>query len=258
MVRATTVDECRSRMATRYAVHRGLMTTNPAAIAHAPKRRPLASAASRAWNAQQLRVFLDGIGASRFYAAFWLAANTGMRRGGLLGLRWGDVDLDADRLSVNRSLVSVGYELHETRGKTRTSRRCIDLDERTVVVLGMWRGQRQRKDPAFDPGDDDAYVLALPDGLPTHPQVLSDMFNKLVARSGLPRIRLHELRHTHATLLLKAGVPIKVVSERLGHSTPGFTMATYEHVLPGRQAEAAQVLLSWTIPSGVFASMACA
>jgi integrase len=66
------------------------------------------------------------------------------------------------------------------------------------------------------------------------------MFNKLVARSGLPRIRLHDLRHTHATLLLKAGIPIKVVSERLGHATPGFTMATYQHVLPGMQAEAAR------------------
>ena len=63
---------------------------------------------------------------------------------------------------------------------------------------------------------------------------------KLVRRSGLPRVRFHDLRHTHATLLLKAGVPIKVVSERLGHSTPGFTMATYQHVIPGMQQEAAR------------------
>jgi len=69
---------------------------------------------------------------------------------------------------------------------------------------------------------------------------MSDAFQKLVKRSGLPRIRLHDLRHTHATLLLKAGVPIKVVSERLGHATPAFTMATYQHVLPGMQAEAAE------------------
>ena len=92
----------------------------------------------------------------------------------------------------------------------------------------------------FDGSDGEAYVFARPDGSPTHPQVLSDMFNKLVARSGLPRIRLHDLRHTHATLLLKAGIPIKVVSERLGHSTPGFTMATYQHILPGMQQEAAR------------------
>ncbi len=222
------------------ALRRGMICTNPATVAHAPKRRPLASAASRAWNAQQLRAFLESIADSRFHAALWLAANTGMRRGELLGLRCGEVDLEAGRLSVNRSLVSVGYQLHETRGKTRTARRSIDLDDRTVAVLADWRRRRQAEDERFDPEDADAYVFARPDGSPTHPQVLSDMFNKLVARSGLPRIRLHDLRHTHATLLLKAGVPITVVSERLGHSTPGFTMATYQHVLPGMQAEAAR------------------
>src|SRR5206468_1160557 len=92
---------------------------------------------------------------------------------------------------------------------------------------------------AFDPSDADAYVFAQKSGAPTQPHLLSDAFKKMVKRFGLPRIRLHDLRHTHATLLLKAGVPIKVVSERLGHSTPGFTVATYQHVLPGMQAEAA-------------------
>lgn len=120
--------------------------------------------------------------------------------------------------------------VHVTRGKTRTARRCIDLDDRTTTML---------RDMTTSPTDD-AYVFARDSGLPCHPQLLSDAFKKLVHRSGLPRIRLHDLRHTHATLLLKAGVPIKVVSERLGHSTPGFTMATYQHVLPGMQAEAAK------------------
>ncbi len=169
----------------------------------------------------------------------WLAANTGMRRGELLGLRWGDIDLCGKRLSVNRSLVSVGYELHESRGKTRTARRCIDLDDRTIEVL---RSDRHR-----DVSDDD-YVFAYDDSSPIHPQVVSDAFKKLVARSGLPRIRFHDLCHTHATLLLKAGVPIKVVSERLGHATPAFTMATYQHVLPGMQAEAARTFAALLAP----------
>jgi len=107
---------------------------------------------------------------------------------------------------------------------------------------------RAGEDPTFDPTDEDAYVFAKPDGRPTHPHLLSDAFKKLVKRSRLPRIRLHDLRHTHATLLLKAGVPIKVVSERLGHSTPGFTMATYQHVLPGMQAEAAKTFASLLEP----------
>ena len=163
-----------------------------------------------------------------------------MRRGEILGLQWGDVDFDNAHLCVTRSLVSVGYELHETRGKSRTARRAINLDPNTIDVLHAWRQRRASEDPEFDHDDPDGHVFARPDGTPTHPQLLSDAFQKLVQRSGLPRLRFHDLRHTHATLLLKAGVPIKVVSERLGHSTPGFTMATYQHVIPGMQQEAAQ------------------
>jgi integrase len=148
---------------------------------------------------------------------------------------------------VTRSLVSVGYAFHETRGKSRTARRPINLDPKTVEILHSWRQRRQDEDPQFDRDDPDGHVFARPDGAPTHPQLLSDAFKKLVHRSGLPRIRFHDLRHTHATLLLKAGVPIKVVSERLGHSTPGFTMvtmATYQHVIPGTQEDAAQTFAS--------------
>lgn len=222
------------------AVRRGLILTNPAKIAHAPKRRPLSSTTSRVWNAQQLGQFLTSTSGHRYHAALWVAANTGMRRGEILGLRWGDVDFDTHQLSVTRSLVSVGYELHETRGKSRTARRSINLDPRTIDVLHRWRRYRQDEDPEFERDHLARYVFCRPDGAPTHPHLLSDAFKKLVARSDLPTIRLHDLRHTHATLLLKAGVPIKVVSERLGHSTPGFTMATYQHIIPGMQAEAAQ------------------
>lgn len=221
------------------AVRRGLLLANPLQIAHAPKRRPLSSNTSSVWNAHQLRAFLTSTNTHRSHAALWLTANTGMRRGEILGLRWGDVDFDTACLSVTRSLVSVGYELHETRGKSRTARRCINLDPATMNVLRRWREQRADEDPEFDVRDLDARVFSRPDGAPTHPHLLSETFKRLVTRSGLPRIRFHDLRHTHATLLLKAGVPIKVVSERLGHSTPGFTMATYQHVIPGMQQEAA-------------------
>lgn len=93
-----------------------------------------------------------------------------MRRGEWLGLRWGDVDLASGPLSVGRALVSVGYELHETRGKTRTARRCIDLEERTIELLELWRHRRQGEDPGFDPSNDDAYVFARPDGSPLTPR----------------------------------------------------------------------------------------
>ena len=105
---------------------------------------------------------------------------------------------DTAQLSVTRSLVSVGYELHETRGKTRTARRSINLDARTIHMLDRWRQHRRDEDPEFDPGDLDGHVFSRPDGAPTHPRLLSDSFRRLVYRSGLPRIRFHDLRHTHA------------------------------------------------------------
>ena len=79
------------------------------------------------------------------------------------------------------------------------------------------------------------------DGNPIHPHSISQAFERIVARSGVPKIRLHDVRHTHGTLLIKAGVPVKVVSERLGHGNPAFTIDTYQHVLPGMQSEAARI-----------------
>ena len=180
------------------AVRRGLLVSNTLRIAQAPKRRPLSSNTSSVWTAEQLREFLTFTRTQRYHAALWVTANTGMRRGEVLGLRWGDVDLDAGTLSVTRSLVSVGYELHETRGKSRTARRCINLGPATINVIRRWHEPRASEDAEFDPGDLDARMFCRPDGQPTHPQLLSDAFVKLVERSGLPRIRFHDLRHTHA------------------------------------------------------------
>src|SRR5262249_56435388 len=93
------------------------------------------------------------------------------------------------------------------------------------------------------------YVFPNSSGHATHPDLFTGAFQRLVATLDLPPLRLHDLRHTHATLLLKVGVPIKVVSERLGHATPGFTMATYQHVLPSIQREAARAFAAILDPS---------
>ena len=226
------------RKALADARRRGLVVHNVAEDAEAPKRhRP--NAPLRAWNVEQLQAFLAVARSKRLFPAFWLAATTGMRRSELLGLRWGDTDLEAGRLSISRALVSVGYVLHDSPGKTRTSRRAVDLDPLTVEVLRAWRTRRAHESDA--PIGDDDFVFAAPNGEPIHPDNFSKSFNRIVASAGVPRLRLHDLRHTHASLLLKERVPIKVVSERLGHATPGFTMATYQHVLPGMQADAARV-----------------
>ncbi|MGQ0433140.1 MAG: site-specific integrase [Microthrixaceae bacterium] len=174
------------------------------------------------------------------FPAFWVLAFTGVRRSVLLGLRWDDIDLRTAMLSVNRGLVAVGYELHESRGKTDNARRRIDLDPTTVAVLTAWRDWQhteQRVVGVEAPG----CVFADAAREPIHPHSISQAFERIVARAGVPPIRLHDVRHTHGTLLIKAGVPVKVVSERLGHAKASFTIDTYQHVLPGMQAAAARL-----------------
>jgi len=142
-----------------------------------------------------------------------------MRRSELLGLRWDDIDLKKARVSVNRGLVAVAHELREPRGKTPNSRRSIDLDSTTVRVLQAWRNwQRAEREVAGVKSED--WVFTNREGKPVHPQSISQTFERIAARAGVPRIRLHDVRHTHGTLLIKAGVPVKVVSERLVTGTP--------------------------------------
>lgn len=199
----------------------------------------------RCWNEHQLRQFLDIAMTHRLGPAIWLAAMTGMRRGEVLGLRWSDIDLDAATLSIRRSVSCTGYEVHTTPTKTRTSRRAVDLDQRTVDVLRDW--QHHQLDE-LGPIASDGTVFTRPDGQPVHPHAMSQTVTRLQRAAGVPAIRLHDLRHTHATLMLKHGVPLKVVSERLGHSTPAFTMAVYQHVLPGMQRDAANTFARLITP----------
>lgn len=126
--------------------------------------------------------------------------------------------------------------------KTRTARRTINVSGQALVALRRHREAAEEaavhSGDAFDPK---GLVFGGPDGGPIHPEYVTRAFDRLVAKHGMRRIRFHDLRHTHATLLLRAGLPVKVVSERLGHASPGFTLNVYQHVLPGMQAEAAEV-----------------
>lgn len=219
------------------AERKGLVIRNVAALADAPKVGARKQNEIKAWTAEQLDRFLDAIEPHRLSPAFHLDAYTGMRRGELLGLRWMDLDLDAMRLSVRQALVSVAYEVHISDVKTGSGRRTIDLDEETVEVLRRWLKVRQAE--AGGPIAEDSLVFTKPDGKSIHPDIFSQIFDRVVERVDVPEITLHDIRHTHATLLLQAGVPVKVVSERLGHANAAFTMSVYQHVLPGMQAEAA-------------------
>jgi integrase len=223
------------------AVTRRLVNRNVALVAHSPKLRSIPKVEPQAWNAQQLQAFLQAAAGHRLFPAFWMLAATGMRRSELLGLRWDDVDFKTSRVSVNRGLVAVGYELRESRGKTSNSRRAIDLDPTTIKVMKAWRDWQRAEQEAAGV-ESDGWVFTNSDGKPVHPHSISQTFERIANRAGVPRVRLHDVRHTHGTLLIKAGVPVKVVSERLGHGNPAFTIDTYQHVLPGMQAEAARTI----------------
>ena len=219
---------------------RGIVTRNVAFVAHAPKIRAIPKVEQQAWTAQQLQGFLREAAGHQLFPALWLISTTGLRRSELLGLQWPDVDLRTATLSINRGLVSVGYETHVSRGKTSNPRRAIDLDATTVQVLSAWCDWQQTEQAVVGVKPT-GWVFTNAAGEPIHPHSISQTFERIVKRASVPRIRLHDLRHTHGTLLIKAGIPVKVVSERLGHGNPVFTIDTYQHVLPGMQAEAAGV-----------------
>lgn len=224
------------------AADRGLVSRNIAVSARPPKPRKTGARQIRFWTPPELAKFLASVRDDRLYALWHLAAMTGMRRGELLGLRWSDVDLGAKRLSVRQALVSVAYKLTVTTPKSHNER-VIDLDPETVEVLTRHRKQQKEEHVAAGvEWSDGSLLFGKPNGDIIHPDVISQTFDKRVARAAVRRIRFHDLRHTHATIGLRAGVPVKVMSERLGHSTPAFTLQQYAHVIPGMQAEAAEAI----------------
>lgn len=229
------------------AVRRGLLTRNVALIARSPRLGAIQKTEAQAWTADQLQQFLRAATGHRLFPLLWLAAMTGMRRNEVLGLKWDDIDFKRKTISLNRGLVAIGYELHQTRGKTRNARRPIDLDRTTLAVLAGWKALQAAEFAAVGI-DDDGWVYTDCDGGPIHPHALSQTFERIARRAGVPVIRLHDLRHTHGTLLIKEGVPVKVVSERLGHANIAFTIQTYQHVLPGMQADAACTYERLTAP----------
>ncbi|CAN5732609.1 site-specific integrase [soil metagenome] len=229
------------RRALRDAVRWGRTRLNAAVNADPPKQPGAGSWTVTTWTAAELSAFLEQRSEDRLYALWHVLASTGMRRGEVAGLRWTDVDLDVARLSIRQARLSIRYEIEVEEPKSARSRRSIALDVETVQVLRAWRAAQLRERLEWGPAwTDSGLVFTREDGVGLHPDRISKLFDSLVARSGLPRIRLHDLRHTHATLALQVGVHPKVVSERLGHSSISLTLDTYSHAVPALQAEAAE------------------
>lgn len=221
------------------AIDLGLLQHNPAARAKPPRQRSVSDKVD-AWTTEERRRFLDFVAGDRLYAAWHLAAYTGMRRGELLGLRWENLDLDHARLAVRETIV-LNYTTPIIETPKSHEARVINLDEDTVGVLLRHRESQVIEGEAWGAGYvESGLVFTRENGELINPDRLSQMFDRLVRLSGIRRIKFHGLRHTHATLMLKAGIPVKVVSERLGHADPAFTMRVYQHVSSGMQSEAAK------------------
>jgi integrase len=212
---------------------------NPADAVRGPRverREPTA------WSAEQARAFLGAIVEDRLFALYLLALNTGMRRGELAGLRWRDVDLEAGTVTVAQQRTTSGYRVVVTEPK-KQSRRVIPVDSPVVEALRRHRtAQLEERLFIGQAWVDSGYVFVREDGEPYHPQRLRVMFEQLCAQAGVAPIRLHDLRHTMATIALQAGIHPKVVQERLGHASISITLDLYSHVAPTIQREAAQKL----------------
>lgn len=197
----------------------------------------------RALDEDETATLLGLLGASRLHMAVMLAVTTGLRRGEILGLRWSNIDLATGTITVVQSLEQTKDGLRFKSPKTSRSRRSIALPAITVEALRSHRARQARERLALGPAyDDHDLVCPRPGGTPWPPDMFSTTFAASVRRSGMKLFRFHDLRHSHASQLLKAGVHPKVVSERLGHAGIGITLDTYSHVLPGLQEDAVQRL----------------
>jgi len=222
-----------------HAVRLGVAIRNPAEVVEPPRpKRPKLNYL----NTDQANEFLEVAGGSEFYVLFALLLFTGMRRGEAMALRWGGVDLLGAEISISETAfkLSNGTVIIK-EPKTPHSRRAVDMPPSLAVLLRHYRAD-QEAFRAWLGGTLTAedFLFANPDGTPLNPNLVTTRFRALIKRAGLPHVRLHDLRHTHATLMLKAGVHPKIVSERLGHASVSITLDTYSHVLPGLQKAAAE------------------
>jgi integrase len=216
----------------RDAMRWGLIARNPCVGADPPKLRANRQAQFSTWSADELKRFLDFVHDHKLYPLWLLLATTGMRRGEALGLRWCDLDLERGEAAIRQTVVSHHYVTAMSEPKTARGRRVVALDDHSVAALAIYKKEKS-------PERNDELVFCYRTKRPLNPIDISKGFVRLCKGAGLRRIRLHDLRHTHATLALQAGIHPKIVSERLGHSTIAFTLDVYSHSIPHLQKEAA-------------------
>jgi len=227
--------------ALEFAVRLGLVGRNVADAVEPPKirRKELV-----VWSEDEVRSFLTAARDSRYYPVFVLALTTGLRAGELFALRWQDVDLNASALTVNQTLEKPGPNPRFGRPKSKASRRTVTLSHAAVEALRSHKAkQNEERLQVGEAWHDFGLCFCVFDGKPLRPgNFRRDVFLPLIEKANVSLIRFHDLRHSHATMLLTAGIHPKVVSERLGHSGIGITLDTYSHVMPSLQRDAADTL----------------
>ena len=195
------------------------------------------------WTGEQLHAYLGTLTSEDRWGPLWmLALASGMRRGELMALRWSDVDLDTGLIAVERAVTQIGQELSYSTPKNY-ERRGVSVDPRTVAALKAWRkvqlGERLAWGEAYQGTED--LLFTWEDGRPVLPDYVTKTFVKSQTGIEVPRLKLHEARHTHATLLLREGVPVHIVAKRLGHKDASVTLDVYADAIPADDDRAVDV-----------------
>ena len=225
-------------VALQTAVKWGLVSRNVADAVDPPR---IHRNEMQTWSEDEVSRFLEASKGSPYYELFFTALFTGMRRSELLGLAWQNVDFIFSQIYVNRSLHHLKDGSYVfTEPKSAKSRRTIALSPSAILLLHGYK-EKQKLERAMlgIPLKDSDLVFNTVEGKPLRPNTITRAFEVLAAHCGLPVIRLHDARHTHASLMLKQGVHPKIVQERLGHASIQMTLDTYSHVAPGLQEAAA-------------------
>lgn len=245
--------------ALRDAVRDNLIPRNPADNVEFPEAVKQDRVLS-AWDSTQLKKFLVSTDGDRLRPLWLLYATTGARRGELLGLTWEDVDLKAGTITIRRGLVPVGYTVTASEPKTEAGRRTIAVPASVCAVLDRHKATQNAEKMAHR----DVWGKDRPEGLgqlnlvftneigrELHPDRVSKLFESAVTKSKMPRISLHGLRHTFATIALMEGKqPVSVVSRRLGHSKTSVTLDFYAHAMPRDAEEASGAVAALVMPEG--------
>jgi integrase len=225
----------------------GLINRNPADAVTAPRPK---HTEMNTMSKDELNGFLKVAENTPYYVLFYMALFTGMRRSELLALRWCDLDLLLCQAHVNRTIHHLrNGKLIFRAPKSARGRRMVSLSPSVALLLQQHRDKQiAQREMLGIPVKEDTLVFSSPEGKGLRPNTVTRAWSMIAARCGLNGLRLHDARHTHASLMLKQGVHPKIVQERLGHATIAVTLDTYSHVAPGLQQAAAESFDNMVLP----------